>query len=171
MTTCLIITVALFFWMTFIRQENSQARQWLKLTLCGLMFLCSHFYSHNLSWGSSRRLHKTSLSFLASLYLPMYTSCSQDDQDSGAVVAVPSSSRGIHLPVWSSLGCTSFGPYCSLYCCVRDKSRVALSKLGIADICMTVCMLDHNQKPSSAPPPPIPLTSVSSRRSPSSLHH
>lgn len=37
----------------------------------------------------------------------------------------------------------------SLYCCV-----LALSKLEVADICMTVCMLDGNQKPFSAPPPP-----------------
>lgn len=89
--------------------------------------------------------------FLALLYLLIYTLGSQNDQGSTAVVAYPSSSQGVHLPVWSSLRRTCFGLYCSLYCCVLDKSRVALSELGIADICMTVCMLDHNQKPFSVP--------------------
>lgn len=97
------------------------------------------------------------LSLLAFLYLPKQASWSQDDQDSAAVVAVPSSSQGIHLPVWSSLGCTRFGLYFLLCCCALDKSRVALSKLEIADICMTVCMLDGDQEPLSAPRPPSAL--------------
>lgn len=103
---CLKITVDLFFWI--IRQKNIL---FANLCFCVHIFIVMRFF-----WKAAQN-SDNSPEFSGPTLPPEATS-PQNDQDSTAVVAVPSSSWVIHLPVWSSLGCTLSGLYCSLYCCV-----------------------------------------------------